>query len=339
MRPLLFTSGNLAIIHVFTDGKSTGMSLMTSTPDVSSQARVGAQKKEPRDARWPDFLVIGVPRSGTTTLHAVLNSAPSICMSAVKEPRYFHSSDEFALLSRRVSNTEEYLKLWAGCSPSQLTGEASPTYFLDPACPATVRAAVPLAHLVVSLRNPVDRAISHFHYREKRTGKSDLTLDAAIDAAESSPPGDYERRYLLQPGFYGRHLRQWLEYFDAAQVKILLLERLAVDFKKEMESLFTFLGLPVEEVAALNPMKRNGASLPRSRAAARLMQAQLARRLVRFLHAEQLAMSLGGRLLTKTSEYTRPSTADRTRLLSIYRDDILEFEALTGLETGWLEQA
>ncbi|HEX2138269.1 MAG TPA: sulfotransferase domain-containing protein [Woeseiaceae bacterium] len=311
---------------------------MTSTTDLSPQALAGAPRKGSFDARWPDFLVIGVPRSGTTTLHAVLDSAPSICMSAVKEPRYFHSSDDFALFSRRVSDTEEYLKLWAGCAPSQLKGEASPTYFLDPCCPAAVRAAVPLAHLVVILRNPVDRAISHFHYREKRTGKSDLTLDAAIDAAESSRPGDYERRYLLQPGFYGRHLRRWLDYFDAAQIKILLLERLAGDFKKEMEGLFEFLGLPVEEVAALEPMKRNAASLPRSRAAARLMQAGLARRLVRFLHAEQLAMSLGGRLLTKKSNYTGASTADRARLFSIYRDDILDFEALTGIDTGWLRR-
>lgn len=288
--------------------------------------------------QWPDFLVIGAPRSGTTTLHAVLDSAPSICMSAVKEPRYFHSSDEFLFFSGRVSDTSEYLKLWNGCSPSQLKGEVSPTYFHDPSCPAAVKATIPSARLVLILRNPVDRAISHFHFREKRTGKSGITLAEAIDVAESGRPDDYENRYLLEPGFFGRHLRRWLELFDAGQIKILMLERLNGDFLAEMEALFAFLGLPAEDVIDLHEQKRNSSSLPRFRAAGWLMQAGFARRLVRLLRAERLAVSLGGKLLMKKAEYAAASTADRARLFRIYQEDIRQFEELTGLDTGWLEQ-
>jgi hypothetical protein len=179
------------------------------------------------------------------------------------------------------------------------------------------------------------RAVSHFHFKEKRTGRSDRTLGEAIDLAVTCPAGDYEHGYLLEPGFYGRHLEKWLEFFELGRFRIILLECLDSDFASEMEGLFRFLGAPVDDATLLKPMKSNVASMPISRGAGQLMQSRHLRKLARAIHAERLAVTLGQRILTKPARYTKPSASDVERLTDIYRDDIRCFESLSGVTTGW----
>ena len=270
-------------------------------------------------------------------LHDVLDSLPSIAMSRIKEPRFFNRAvDLSSHFTGVVGDKRAYLDLWDGCSETAIRGEVTPTYFHDPLSPAAVRELIPTVRLVLILRNPVDRAVSHFHFKEKRTGRSSLRLDEAIDIAQSSSATDYEHNYLLEPGYYGRHLKRWLQFFRMEQMRILLLEHVSRDFHGEMKALLRFLGAPENEARNLQQVRSNTASLPRSPLTARLMQFSTLKHVLKRLHLDRSVARLGERLLVKKAPYARASEADIARLLTLYRDDIKEFERHSGIATGWL---
>ena len=120
---------------------------------------------------FPDFFVIGAPKSGTTALHAALATHPSLFLSPVKEPKFFlcdgpppttggpgdaHSYREW------IWRQEDYEALFAEAPAGQLRGESTPFYLSDPAALARIAATVPHAKLIAVLRDPVDRAYSNW---------------------------------------------------------------------------------------------------------------------------------------------------------------------------------
>jgi hypothetical protein len=124
----------------------------------------------------PDFFVVGVPKGGTTALHALLAQHPGIYLSPVKEPKFYlcdgapppratqrgpgdaHSSREW--MWRR----SDYEDLFAVAPPGVPRGESTPFYLYDRSAHARIAADVPHARLIAVLRDPVDRAYSNWNH-------------------------------------------------------------------------------------------------------------------------------------------------------------------------------
>src|SRR3712207_4104321 len=106
----------------------------------------------------PNFLVIGAMKSGTTALYYYLEQHPEIYMSPVKEPNFF--SQENA--ADTVTHIGTYEQLFKGASGKKAIGEASHSYLYEPRAAAEIRRYVPKVKLIAILRNPIDRAYSHF---------------------------------------------------------------------------------------------------------------------------------------------------------------------------------
>src|SRR5688572_4751100 len=107
-------------------------------------------------ARLPSFLIIGVQRGGTTSLYDYLVQHPRIAPAKRKEVHYFDI--------RYPNGPAWYRKQfswWLNVRRNVMTGEASPYYIFHPAVPDRVRETVPDAKLIVLLREPVARALSH----------------------------------------------------------------------------------------------------------------------------------------------------------------------------------
>ena len=84
-------------------------------------------------------------------------------MSKIKEPNYFSRvvvPDDHPL--RPIRDTEKYLQLFAGATSERVVGEASPTYLADPEAPRLIRDVAPDCRVLISLRDPVERAFSHY---------------------------------------------------------------------------------------------------------------------------------------------------------------------------------
>jgi hypothetical protein len=208
-------------------------------------------------AKWPDFLVIGAAKAGTTALFKAIGRHPRTFSPEVKEPRFFafaESPPAFegpngAVNSRQViSSTAAYLALFADCPPGSLTFEASNEYLTCDRAHAMAVRHVPSARLIVMLRHPVERAFSHFlHLRSEGLEPSRSFEDAweACDtrtAAAWMPVFNYRDR-----GFYGAQLSRWMESFPQEQFLVLFYEDWRDRPAEVLERVWQHLGLdPLE---------------------------------------------------------------------------------------------
>ena len=138
-------------------------------------------------------VLIGVPKSGSTTLADWLQEHPGVAMSRIKEPNFYaseldplHFSPAFLRISpdadfdywaqpdplpRRhqafVRHPSQYTRMWPDAGPNQLRMEASTSYFWSPSAARDLAASNPGVKALVLLRNPVDRAFSHYRMARK----------------------------------------------------------------------------------------------------------------------------------------------------------------------------
>jgi hypothetical protein len=119
----------------------------------------------------PDFLVAGVPKAGTTALHAALSRHPGLYMSPIKEPKFFLADGpppskggpgDVLTYREHVWQRDRYEALFDAAPPGVPRGESTPLYLYDRAALRRIRDLIPAAKLVVILRDPVERAHSNW---------------------------------------------------------------------------------------------------------------------------------------------------------------------------------
>src|SRR5919199_141812 len=119
----------------------------------------------------PDFLVIGAPKAGSTALHAALARHPALCLSAVKEPKFFLTDGPPPMTGgpgdpqtyrEHVWRRCDYEALFDAAPPGMLRGESTPFYLYDLAAQTRIHALIPQAKLIAILRDPIERAHSNW---------------------------------------------------------------------------------------------------------------------------------------------------------------------------------
>lgn len=206
------------------------------------------------EGRLPNFLLIGAQKGGTSFFYRVLCEHPMLEPASEKEVHYFdlnYGEGVDWYRSRFPASVERDGR-------QVLTGEGTPYYLYHPACAERAARTVPEAKLIVLLRNPVDRAYSHYHHRTKK-GVETLGFEEAL-AAEGDRLRDEEKRLLrdegyrsfnhqhfsyLSRGIYVEQLARWREYFDEDRMLVLKSEDLYERAHEVFAEAQRFLGLPV----------------------------------------------------------------------------------------------
>ena len=194
-------------------------------------------------------------------------------MSAVKEPYYFsdhYKSDPFP------KDLAAYLSLFVSGRQARWRGEASTAYFWDPSSAARIKEASPDARILISLRNPADRAYSE-HLKDVRTGEERRDLLSAIREEIALGPRREGRLNILASGFYADALERYLRVF-AESVHVLFFEELAEDPRRELRTIFDFLGIDPEVADELEITISNRSYVPR-RGARRILGSSVRRAL------------------------------------------------------------
>lgn len=193
------------------------------------------------------FLGLGAQRCGTTSLHAWLSSQPQLCLPLVKELHYFTHHYQ--------RGQDWYLRQFQSVSPSDLVGELTPYYLFHPFAPERIKVAAPDVRLVVLLRDPVQRLLSHYLH-SKRFGFEPLPLLMALDAERerlagaelilSRPGGRHfahqEQSYLARSR-YQIQLERYYRLFPAEQILLLRSEDLFERSAETLKRLAVFLDL------------------------------------------------------------------------------------------------
>jgi hypothetical protein len=196
----------------------------------------------------PTFLVVGAKRAGTSSLYQYLIRHPDVRPCAIGKGTHY-----FDVCYRR--GWRWYRSGFPLSGRGGITGEASPYYMFHPLAPARIAAALPEARLIVVLRNPVDRAWSHYH-NERRLGAEPLSFEEAIGCEAERLAGEAERM-ASDPGFqsfawrhhsylargrYAEQLERLYDLFPPDQVLVLQSELLRADPNRALEPVWRFLG-------------------------------------------------------------------------------------------------
>jgi sulfotransferase family protein len=213
----------------------------------------------------PDFVIIGAQKAGTTALFAYLRWHPELTGPSFKEVSFFdrhfaHGEAWYrAHLPARPRNL--LVKLRRGRWPS--VGEASPSYLFHPLAADRVAQMIPEARLIAILRNPVDRAFSHYQH-EVALGREPLSFEDALDQEERRMRGEVERM-LRDPSYfshawwnftyvargrYAEQLERWFAAFPREQLLVLLSDELLEEPAETYARVTAFLGVNRHELGS-----------------------------------------------------------------------------------------
>jgi hypothetical protein len=201
----------------------------------------------------PDFLIAGVPKAGTTALHAALSRHPGLYLSPIKEPKFFltdgppptRGGPGDALTYREhVWERDRYEALFDAAPPGAPRGEATPLYLYDPDAMRRIHRLIPDVKLIVVIRDPVERA--HSNWTHLWSAGLEPVGDFVLACAEE------ERRiaagwasfwHYAGLGRYGAQLDHAFSLFAREQVLVLRYRRLIDDPAGTLSTICGFLGV------------------------------------------------------------------------------------------------
>jgi hypothetical protein len=279
----------------------------------------------------PAFVLVGVPRAGTTSLYHYLGQHPQVDVSPVKEVNFLAYPGEEAArtgtpwLRFPVTTLTGYERLFAGSS-GRVGVDFSASCFRSPVAIERIRRYVPDAGLLVVLRDPVARAYSAYL---NQTGKGYESRPAEVALV----PG----QRAVDNGFYAEPLARFLEAFGPERVRVWLFDDLAGQPRDTMAEVFGHLGVDRDFPLDLRTVY-NRASVSRSPVLAHALPGYGTRRALSRVLPARLAPPVrrAWRTLRVPAPPLPAPVAERLRRL--YTPDILRTQELLARDlSGWLE--
>lgn len=188
----------------------------------------------------PTFLVLGAQKSGTTSLNDLLSQHTDICMSLPKETHFFNVHLDKGLDYYR----QTFFRNWRG---EKAVGETTPPYLFLPYIPQRISETLPEVRMVVTLRNPVERAFSHW-WMNTLFGLETLNFRDAIQHSlrlsfEDLMKAQKCERFYLQVGYYAEQLKRYQKFFPPKRFYIILSDRLMQDTEATLNEIYSFIGV------------------------------------------------------------------------------------------------
>lgn len=281
-------------------------------------------------------VCVGAGKAGTTTLHALMERHPAVCVTRYKETNFFYRDD----LSKK--GYAWYLrKCYGETAGCRLLFEADPRYMLHPKCIDRIAEGFPDARIIVMLRNPVDRAYSQYIYRVGYGRHNETFEDMCAAEPRLVIRGEdalAEFGFLARSKYAGQ-IEHILRRFRREQIYFIVFERFVQDQAAEFRSLQDWLGIPVVDIG---PVWENESGEPRSMFLAKLLyhptHSGLRSVFRTLLPFRPLRNAITARLANLNLRRFQPTAkplldrAFRDRLMEEFADEIVRTEHLTGLD-------
>lgn len=195
-----------------------------------------------------DFMIIGAQKAGTTALSHFLSQHPDVVMAKGKEVHLFDAPDYSADWFANEIN-QRYAAYFDGANPALLWGEATPIYLYRPEIIAELKRYNPELKLIVILRDPAERAISHYEMEKSRSNE-DLPLWKALwcESARLKQEGEklghaHRCHSYVDRGKYATQINCVRQHFSDEQILILESDALKSQHAETLKNVFEFLGV------------------------------------------------------------------------------------------------
>jgi hypothetical protein len=295
---------------------------------------------------WPNFFLVGAAKAGTTSTYAYLSQHPQVFFPRVKEPHFF-TQVRATRAQRRfvevISDRTDYLRLFAGAHGFDVVGDASPSYLWHPEVPSRIRARVPDAKIAIILRDPVERAHSHY-LMDYREGVQDLDFYDALVHDMNRREKDWGISSLyFELGQYAQQVKRYLGTFHPRQIGVFFFEDFRCDVKGGLRKLLQFLELDIAALEGIDTSRsHNSYAEPRSELARRLAGARFSRILGQTVVPRKAGQFIFDHFFLRRASKPPIDPRARDLLRTLYEPDVAELEKALGyslpqLRCSWLD--
>lgn len=198
--------------------------------------------------RWPNFLIVGTARSGTTSLHEYLGKHPDIFMPLQKEPSFFTfypTAPAFINAKNKYLVDETaYLELFKGRNEKILGESSTPYLYFFEKTIANIKKLIPdyrKIKILIILRHPAERAFSQYMHM-RRDLLEELSFEEALKQEKQRMQDKMHFDFFyVDKGFYYEQVKAYLENFD--NVKIVFYHQIENNTQRVLEEVYQFLGV------------------------------------------------------------------------------------------------
>lgn len=187
----------------------------------------------------PNLFIVGAPKAGTTFLYEKLANQPDIFFSKTKELNYFTFNElkkESYYKDFKVKSLSQYLKYYNGSKNSKYLVDASVSYFTSISAPFEIQKFNPTAKIIIILRDPVDRAFSHY-IMDNRMGVANKPFEHYLTFDTNS----FHYKQYIGNSSYVSNIKKFKDTFGEDKVLVIILSQL----NKSIDKIANFLEVPI----------------------------------------------------------------------------------------------
>jgi len=283
----------------------------------------------------PNFFIVGVPKAGTTSLYEYLKNISGIFMSPIKEPNYFsiNTVPKNHPVLKPIRDKKKYLELFETVTNEKIIGEASPDYLADKDSALLIHQFSPKAKILISLRDPVERAFSDYliHVRQ---GLMNLSFTEQLDKELKQKIDPAKPNCRLAYGFYFENIKKYIEVFGSKQVKIIIFEEFIKDPISTIKDILKFLDVN-NTLHNFNGKIHNPYQGPRGTISQYLLTSNSTSKIAKKILPSSIRRIIRERILIAKKQKPNMKAKDRETLVNYYLNDVKKLENFLGRSLPW----
>jgi hypothetical protein len=282
-----------------------------------------------------DFVCVGAQKSGTTTLHEILLKHERVVLPNVKETKFFHDDDR----SQYSNGIEWYFhKYFCLNTQDKVVGEIDPDYLYFDDVPERLFQHNKDLKLIVILRNPAERAYSHYLMSKSRGIENSDFNHALLLEQSRLKNGEYNQNHYsyYSRGKYYNQVRRYMDLFSRDNIMFLEFREF-LDFSVSLPKIYEFIGLSDSDGLENVAIHSNRTTSPRNYMLSKFINAggTIRGKMLSHLLGDNLKLKMKKYLMNFNSSskvYPKMDNEIYLELMESYRSDVNKLAKLTGID-------
>ncbi len=312
--------------------------------------------------KLPNFFIVGAAKSGTTSLYEYLKLHPEVYMAPIKETHHFSTDIDNTkfrpnyarslnkdlskwlegdlsegIFHAFVSDWNQYVQLFKNVKGEKAIGEVTNSYLYSSSAAKNIKAKFPDAKIIMMLRNPADRAFSHYLMDLRIDYETEDFMSAVKKDMARDPKGWGISNMYIEIGQYYEQVKRFMDVFPKEQLRIYLFDDFVKNPEATMKDIFCFLG--VSETTSIDFSKKyNPSFIPKNRLVSKLNTQKRVKDWLKSVLPKSVKSKFKKTFYTD-KDLPKLKPDERKFLQGIFREDIRKLSQLIGRDlTKWLDE-
>ncbi len=309
----------------------------------------------------PNFFIVGSAKSGTTSIYNYLKQHPDIFMSPIKETHHFSTdidSSKFRLdyaanlninidawlegdqkkeiFHAFVKTQNKYEKLFKHAEKQTAVGEVTNSYLYSTEAAKNIATRFPDGKIIMILRNPVERAFSHFLMDLKSGLENESFINAFKKDVAKPVKGWGISNVYFEIGMYYEQVKRYLDTFPKEQIKIILYDDYRRDARITLKEICNFLSVDSSFRFEFSK-EHNKAMIPRTKVVSLMMRQKGFKNIVKELFPKSWKKAIS-KIFFTDKNLPKLTIEDRKYLIKLYTEDIQKLSQLINRDlSDWIK--